>query len=145
MAGPLDFLTGKSGKFRQVPRFTSTQESALDQLLSQGLGNMNFGPIEQQARTNFQTQTVPGLAERFTAMGNGQRSSAFQGALGQAGAGLNEALAALRSQYGLQQAQMGLQPRFESSYMAGQPGLLGQLGGGAAQGLSSLLPLLMFL
>ena len=142
MAGFLDFLTGSSGKFRQNSLFNPQQNAGLDQLLSQGLGNMNFQPIEQQARSNFATQTVPGLAERFTSMGGGQHSSAFQGALGQAGSGLEEALASLRSQYGMQQTQMGMQHRFENTYMQGQPGVLQH---GLGQGLANLLPLLMFL
>jgi hypothetical protein len=117
-------------------------------------GSFDFAPIAQQARTQFQTQTIPGLAERFTAMGGGQRSSAFQSALGRAGAGFEENLAGLQSKYGLaQQGQntqllqlllgMGSQPSYESAYFPGQPGLLqsaapalGQLGGLA--GLSYL-------
>lgn len=68
----------------------------------------NFAPIEQQARTQFNTQTIPSLAERFTAMGGegGQRSSAFQGALGRAGSDLEQGLAALKAQYALPQAQL---------------------------------------
>jgi hypothetical protein len=79
----------------------------LQGLLGQGFGQ-GFEPFAQKARTQFQTQTVPGLAERFTAMGGagGQRSSAFQGALGQAGAGLEENLAALGQEYGMRQEDL---------------------------------------
>lgn len=64
----------------------------------------DFGPIAQQARTQFQTQTVPTLAERFGALGGESRgSSAVLGQLGAAGAGLDESLASLGQQYGMQQ------------------------------------------
>jgi hypothetical protein len=102
--------------FTQLPTVTPGQagikgaagNQALKTLQGLGGGQFNFEPIAQQARTQFQQQTVPGLAERFTSLGGGaQRSSAFQGALGQAGAGLEQGLAALQSQYGLK--QQGLQ------------------------------------
>lgn len=53
----------------------------------------------------FYEQTVPTLAERFTAAGGGQRSAAFQGALGAAGRGLGLGLASM----GEQQNQQNLQ------------------------------------
>lgn len=53
----------------------------------------------------FHQDIVPGLAERFTALGGGQRSSAFQGALGQAGVGLGLGLGALGEQQQLSQNQ----------------------------------------
>ncbi len=51
--------------------------------------------------TRFYGQTVPTLAERFTAMPGGQRSAAFQGAVGGAGRGLGLGLAALGEQTNL--------------------------------------------
>jgi hypothetical protein len=88
-----------------------------------------FDDISNYAQNNFYQNTIPSIAERFTAMGNGQRSSAFQGALGQAGAGLNQSLAALRAQYGMQNQgnalnflQAGLQPTNQQYYQSSQPG-----------------------
>ncbi len=69
-------------------------------------GGGDFAPVAQHAMSQFASDTVPGLAERFTALGGGGTqlgSSAFQGALGAAGAGLQESLASMGSQYGLQQ------------------------------------------
>jgi hypothetical protein len=161
--GAGNFLTGYDPKVQQFPRFNEQQQGVQNQALMQLMsllqggkapGSFDFAPIAQQARTQFQTQTIPGLAERFTAMGGGQRSSAFQGALGRAGAGLEEGLAALQSKYGLaQQGQnnqllqllmsLGMQSPFETAYSQGQPGFAqsiapaaGQLGGLA--GLSYL-------
>jgi len=125
-------LTGHREKFKQVPNFTPEQTNALNSLLSQGMQNTDFGNIENLARTNFQTQTVPSLAERFTSMGNGQRSSGFQDALGRAGAGLEQNLAGMRSQFGMQQLNMGLQPRFQNAYSPRQAG-------GLEQGLGGLM------
>jgi len=134
-------LLGNKESIQQAQRFTPQQQQVMQQLLSQGQQNTNFQPIEQQEISRFNTQTIPGLAERFTAMGGGQRSSGFQDALGRASAGLGEGLAALRSQYGMQQLGMGLQPQFENIFRPRQPG-------GVEQGLGSimqLLPLLMYL
>lgn len=155
-------LFGSSQKplqIQQVPTRSPQQMMGQNQLLQMGLSGLqnlpqaDFGPIAQQVRTQFQTQTVPGLAERFTSMGaGGGRSSAFTGALGQAGAGLEEALAALQSQFGLQQRGQeqnflqsllgfGLQPQFENIAQQKGPGFGTALGGG----LGALLPLLPML
>lgn len=161
LQGLSDFFLGSDPRIQQAPRL-STQQLGLQnqgignlmQLLQGGQGGMpggapgNFAPIAQKARTQFQTQTIPGLAERFTSMGN-QRSGAFQAALGNAGAGLEEGLAAQESQYGLQQnAQLqnlmkillgiSSQPGFENIIFGGQPGAFQ----GASQGAGQLLPLL---
>ena len=134
-------LFGKKERVQQYNRYTPQQQSAMNQLLMQGLQNADFGPIEQREINRFNTQIIPGLAERFTSMGNGQRSSGFQQALGMAGAGLGESLASQRSQFGMQQLGMGLSPQFENVFRPRQPGAI-------EQGLGSimnLLPLLMFL
>jgi hypothetical protein len=75
---------------------------ALQYLQQFGGGEFGKSPLAQQALKNFQTETIPGLAERFTAgFGPGaQRSSGFQGALGEAGADLQGGLAALEQQFG---------------------------------------------
>ena len=116
--------------------------------------NLDFGPIAQRARTQFQQQTIPSIAERFTALG-AQNSSAFPQALGQAGAGLEEGLAGLESQFGLQKLgalqgllNLGLAPQFETViHPAQQSGianllapLLGALGMGAGTYLGGGIP-----
>ena len=131
-------LTGHQGRWSQQPTYAPQQQGALNWLTQQGMQNADFGPIEQQYKNQFQSETIPGLAERFTSMGGGQRSSAFQGALGSAGSDLSSHLAALRSQFGMQQLGMGLRPQFENIYTPARPGMLQ----GAAGGLMSLLPLL---
>jgi hypothetical protein len=135
----MSFLTGKKEKMQQYPTISPDQEQASRGFLSQAQQGLQdpyagFAPIEQHARTQFQ-QGLPSLAERFTSMGQGaQRSSGFQSALGRAGAGLEESLAAMRSQYGMQNrsqmmslGQMGMQPRFENMYQPGSQGLMQQL------------------
>lgn len=151
--GLKNFFGGQPAQTQFLQRFNPQQQQALSQILQQALGGLQnpsqgFEPIAQQARTQFQTQTIPGLAERFTAMGGGQRSSAFQGALGSAGSALEQALAAQQAQYGLQRGGQlqqllgfGLTPQYESLYHQRQPGLLES----SASGLAQLLPLLAFL
>lgn len=157
LQGLSDFFLGSKPQTQQLSRFTPQQQGLqnqgiqqLMQMLQQGQGQApSFAPIAQKARTQFNTQTIPSLAERFTSLG-AQNSSAFQGALGAAGAGLEENLASMESQYGLQQNQqnqqllqllLGLssQPSFENIVQGGQSGLFQ----GAAQGAGSYLPLLL--
>jgi hypothetical protein len=119
----------------------------LGQLGLQGLqgNNFDFGPIENQARTNFAQNTIPSIAERFSGLG-AQRSSAFGQQLGQAGAGLESDLAAQKQLYNLQRqglfqnlAGLGLNPKFESLFAPRQPSfgqsLATNIAGPAAQAL----------
>lgn len=156
LEGLSNFFLGSDPKVQQAPRLNQQQFGLqnqgiqnLLQLLQSGGGMPgSFAPIAQKARTQFQSQTIPSLAERFTSLG-GQNSSAFQGALGQAGAGLEEGLASQESQYGLQQnaqtqnlmrllLSLSSQPSFENLVLGGQPGALH----GAAQAAGQALPLL---
>lgn len=147
--------SGYNAQIHQLPRFSSEQIKGLDQLRSMGLGglqnnNQSFEPIAQQARENFSQKTIPSIAERFTAAGNGaQRSSAFGQSLGQGGSDLETNLAALGSQYNQNQQGhyksllgLGLQPQFDTKIEAAAPGLAQTLPGNLAQSLPSLLLLL---
>lgn len=131
-----NWLQGNPELFQQIPKYSPGMMQGLEQLFSQGLEGIQnpqagFQPFADQAINQFNTQTIPGLAERFTAMGGGQRSSAFQNALGSSGANLNQNLAALGSQYGLQnraglldQLKLGLTPSFETIHRPRQGGVL---------------------
>ncbi len=138
------FLFGRQDKINQIPTVTPEVSQALQQLLQQGLGNVigqqtnSFAPIEQQARTQFNQQTVPSIAERFSGLG-AQGSSAFSQRLGQAGAGLEENLKARQQQQGLQQIGLGLTPQFENIHTPGSSGLISSLFGPALQGLGQPL------
>lgn len=149
------FLRGRPAQMASINKYTPEAQSALSFLLGQGRQNMQdpyagFEPIAQRARSQFNQQTVPGLAERFTSMGdNALSSGAFASQIGQAGAGLEEGLAALQSQYGMQNRQMslqellgGIQPQFENMYQPREQSgfeallphilqLIGKLGGAA--------------
>lgn len=146
------FFVGSRPEVFNSPNFTPFQSEALNYLLQYGLGGLqdlgenefDFSPIGNQELERFYTQTVPSLAERFTAMGGGQRSSAFQGALANAGRGLGNDLAAQQQQYGLQQQGMqqnlisnllnlGLSPQFAQNLNPGGGGLLGGLVGAGTQ------------
>lgn len=122
---------GEKEQFQRSPLHTPQGMDVLEQLLSSGAQGLQdpqagFQPIANQAVRQFQSQTVPGLAERFTALGgSGTRgqSSDFAGMLGGAGADLQSQLAAMSAEYGLQnrqgllqQLQLGLQPQFETQH-----------------------------
>jgi hypothetical protein len=155
-----NWWSGYDPYMRTTSPFTGNQQNMMNMLGGMGMqglqtgqmpGGMNIDPILQQAQTQFNTQTIPSLAERFTSLGGqgGQRSSAFQGALGQAGAGLQENMAAMKSQYMMQMMPMlmqmlgvGLTPQYEQQYMPGKPGLwqslmpaAGEAAPGALQGI----------
>lgn len=157
-------LFGGPGQVVQSPLLSGPQQQLqgltiqnLMQMLQPGMQSAQnyqnaFAPIAQNARENFYSNTVPSLAERFTALGGGQNSSAFQGALGQAGAGLESELGAMGAQFGQQQQQidqsyllnllrLALAPQFETSYIPGKSGLLGGAGQAAGQGIGSVGPL----
>jgi len=151
ISGGLQNKAQKSGKWSQLYTKDENQRAAQNQALQMGLSQLQnpyegYQPIEDQARTNFQTQTIPSIAERFTAMGNGaQRSSAFTGALGSAGAGLEQSLAALKSQYGFQNKQLGagllgqgLESNYENLYTHGGETFGSSVLGGLSQGLGAM-------
>lgn len=151
----------EGGTLMQTGRFTPEQQSALNQLLSHGLSGMQalpqaeFGPIRQQALSQFQQETVPGIAERFTGP-DAQRSSAFAQTLGAAGTGLQERLAAMEQAFNVQRRgqeqafllsllQSGLMPQFETGLMPATPagpGFTGSLAGGFGQTAGMLAPLM---
>lgn len=158
MANFLSQLFGDTpSRIEQVPRFEPQQQQAMmdllglaQQQLPQRLQADAFAPIARQARTGFAQSTVPSLAERFTAL-NGQQSSGFAQALGQAGAGLEGNLAAQEAQFNqqniaplLQLLSLGLQPQQEPYLLQGRPGFGSSLAAGAApfagMALGSLLP-----
>ena len=145
-----EFFGGTPGRFEQVGRYSPQQQQALNQLLSQAMSQAanpmaGFEPFAQQARQQFQTQTVPSLAERFTGTGGALSSPAFASQLGSAGSQLETNLASLGSQYGLQSQgnllnllRFGLSPQFDTYQLQGQPGLVENF-------LPSLLKLLPYL
>jgi hypothetical protein len=132
-----NFMVGQPARIEQIPRYLPQQQDILKMLMNQGASGIKnqyagFEPIEQLARSNFQNQTVPSLAERFTSMGQNKISSpAFASQIGGASANLEEALAALKSQYGMQQRsqfmdmlQMGLSPFHENVQLNSEPGMM---------------------
>ncbi len=144
----LQSLFGKTANTLQNQQGMSPE---LQQLLQQTLKGSqgNFDNIANQEINRFNTQTIPGLAERFQAMGgNGTgNSGAFQGALGQASNQLSQGLASLKEQYGLQeqgqrQNLLGNLLQQGNQQNALQQNLFGQLLGGGQQNQAQGLQLL---
>ena len=88
----LGSLSGAQGNISESPLYQSGS-SYLQQLLSGSPESTQ--DFEAPYLRQFNEQTIPGLSERFAGLGAGS-SSAFQNALGQAGAGLQEQLASIR-------------------------------------------------
>ena len=165
----LDFLFGRGEQQQQLPTLNPQQQQLLQQMLS-GQGGLGQSPLfgqassllqgilsgqdqgaaalEAPAMRQFQEQIIPGIAERFSGLGAGaQSSSAFQQALGGAGAGLAERLAAMQSErqtgalgqalpfaqapFQQQMGLLGVSP-FQNIYSPRQPGFL-------ESGITSLL------
>jgi len=134
-----ELLLGKPGQIQGVSPYSPEALQDMSKLRRSGLDilanpSAGFEPIAQQARTRFGQQTVPMLAERFLGSGQNLASSGLTQQLGQAGAGLEEALAAMQSQYGLQNRSqalqalsMGLQPQYQFFQTPEQQGLFAQL------------------
>lgn len=186
MPGIWETLFGSKDKFKQLPTMTGGQMQGLEGILAQlqSLGQGGYGgatdylsklvsgdpnalsEFEAPYRREFESRTVPQLAERFAGlspMGGGLSSSGFGQALGGAGADLQAKLAGLHGalrqgaagqlmgQYN-QLANLGLGTRsFENIYQPGSTGLMGGLGAGLAGGagqaggmalMMKLLPLL---
>ncbi len=147
-----DFFLGRPQEFEKVQRFDEPQQAGIAQALQQALSGLKdpqagFAPIAQQARTQFQEQTIPSILEQLTG-GGGQDSSALAQMLGQAGAGLEQGLASQQAQFGQQQQGLfqqllgqGLTPQFDIANIQQDPGLLRQLfsalAGGVGQGIGS--------
>lgn len=113
------------------------QQHLLRQLQQPGqFQPIGFQPIANEATRQFEQDIIPGLAERFSGMG-GQRSSAFQQSLGQAGGDLASRLAALGSQHAVGQQQAGMQQQGLNQQLLGQLAQFlqgqGQLGLGQQQ------------
>jgi hypothetical protein len=123
------FFMGTPGRNEQVSTMTPQQAALTNQMAQQGMQNTDFNGIENLETKRFNEQTIPSIMSRFMAHGQNQNSSAMQAALGGAGADLGAQLAALRSQYGLQQAQLGQIPQFENVYHQGNEGFLSQIAG----------------
>ncbi len=165
MAGFFDSLFGSAPKLQQLERFKPQQQqlqnqaiNAFNPLLQNVTQPTDISGITGQARRQFNTETIPSLAERFRGLGSysPEMSSNFTGALGGAGAGLESSLASLESQVGLQDkgrqqqllgllANLGMQPSFEYYRDQGQPGFFGTAQQPAINALSSLLPFGQFL
>jgi len=146
-------MMGKGPSVQQTQRFSPQQQQMLNQILQTSGNRLNsnefdFQPIEDLARSNFKSKTLPSIVERFTAMGDEKGSSALKGALGSAEIGLEQQLAAMKSQYNMQQQGflqnllgMGLTPQFENTMMPAKQGALQ----GGMNAVMQLLPLLAFL
>ena len=127
--------TMPSSQIHQLNRFTPAQQSAMASLVTRGMSDTDMVGLEKKYRHLFERDTVPGLAERFTGMGGGQRSSAFEESLRRGGLELSEQLADLRHSGGMQSLGLGLQPSYQ--YMATHtPGMRGggDVGGGGMIG-----------
>lgn len=138
-----ELLFGKKERIERAPRLTQEQQSLLSNLMRGGgigqmplyqagggllqqiLGGQDTGAaaLEAPAMRQFQEEIVPGIAERFAGLLDSGGTSAFPQALGQAGAGLAERLAAMRSQR--QMGALGPALQYAQAPGAQQLGLLG--------------------
>jgi len=125
---------------QQSDIFNTLQSRLMGQLGGQDRANFEAPYLRQ-----FNEKTIPGIAERFSGMGEGaQSSNAFRQSLGAAGAGLSENLASLgenREQNSMQQLMQLLGLNTEGLTKKEKPwwqGALIGLGGGLGQGLGSL-------
>lgn len=114
--------------------YNQQQQQFFGNLLQQGNQNMQnpyagFEPIQNQIMSQFYNEILPGIAARFSAAtGGAQSSPSLIQQLGSGAQGLAQQLNAHKinfgqqnRQFGLQQAQLGLTPQLQHSYMQRQP------------------------
>ena len=168
--GLFDFLFGKKEKMQQIPTMTGGQSQLLNDYVGALTGKQQMGgPMGQNLSflsdllsgspetmdkfsapymRQFNEQVVPGIAERFAGMGSGGNllSGSFGQQMGQAGAGLEEQLASMRGQMGLQASGIlgnmmgqafGARP-FENVMRPATPGLFGSMAPGFGQGAGNI-------
>lgn len=138
--GETGFFSGNAGG--QISTLTPEQQKSqaailqgLPQLLQQLQGPVQPSPgfenIANREMAKFQTQTIPSLAERFTAMGSPLSSGGYREALRRGAVDLHTNLAALGYQAGANERGQnldlfrtllsgGMSP--STAYMARQPG-----------------------
>lgn len=139
-------IGNKKEKVKQYPTMSPEQQAFQNkilQMLSGQLGERGEGDFEDFSapyKRQFQEETIPGISERFAGLG-GLSSSGFTQSLGQAGAGLNEKLAAL--QQGLKADKFnrllpfGFQNRFHTDVQGGGQNWLAELLAPILQGYGS--------
>jgi hypothetical protein len=148
--GAADYFGGNPELFRQKPKYAPEIQQNINDVLQQGFEGLKnpyagFQNIANEAVNRYETQGVPSLAERFTSLGGGQRSSAFTNALASQRGDLERSLAALQENFGrenrrdfLQQIGFGLKNQPDFEYRAKQPGFFERLnpfGGGSYEGI----------
>lgn len=137
-----NMFKGQKDKFVQQPTMTPQQQqfvSSLQPLIGNILGNLSqpfdFLPIQQKMQSNFQSQTLPGLFSMLTNVGGASPSSGYRGATLGAGQNLQESLAAMEGNYGMQSRDQMMrllpalltlsgQPQFQTGYIPGKPGAI---------------------
>lgn len=167
--GAASALTAKKPSLERIPTMSRGQSRLQKQILQMLSGQLSSGGVFGQAQNylqnllsgspqaseafeapylrQFREQTIPNIAETFSGLGSGaQSSSAFQQALGQAGAGLAENLASLREGLRGQAATQALGipgqflgTAFQSPFALMQKpggGMLSSILGGFGQGIS---------
>jgi len=150
------YSKNKYGTVSNIPTMTPQQSGLLATLSKLGLKGQEdlyprmmgdpmagFAPIQQQAQQNFNQRTVPTIAQRFSSMGDGKLNpnSQFERLIKAGGGNLSTDLAALGSDYGMNQRNQqmnylnsllgqGLQPQVEAQYHQRPPSAWGSIGGG---------------
>ncbi|MFW6122217.1 MAG: hypothetical protein ACOC80_15145 [Petrotogales bacterium] len=146
------------GQALQLPQFGPQQSDLISQLGQMGLQGIknipqaDFSRIREAAKKRFEEETVPSIAERFSALGSGgQRSGAFAQQLGSAGAGLEKELAGMEETFKrqgraqdisqmLSLLQMGMTPRTQTYFNPPQQSGLQALAGSTIPSLIQRSP-----
>lgn len=148
-----NYLFGTDPQQFSYSPYTDQQQNFLQNILQSGQYNMSnpyqgFEELQNNILDQYKNNILPQIAEQFTGGTGGAASSPdFAKSLQGGGQGLASMLLQHKIGYGqanrafgLQQAQMGLQPRFETGIIPGQQGFLSgatnALAGGAGYGAS---------
>lgn len=136
LGGLRDYFLGSSPQFAYSSPYGQNQQQGFNQLLQMGMENQQnpyagFEPIRQQIYDQFYNTILPRLTEQFGSTGGAASSPQFAQTLRSGGQSLANMIGAHQQQYGqqnrefgLRQAQLGLTPQYENSYIPGQEGFI---------------------
>lgn len=138
--GNLMSLFGKSRapETTKVANYEPDQMNAQNFALRQALEGLQGNAIENKARGDFASKTVPTISERFAGI-DGMGSSGYMNSMAQAGRELEGDISAQRQDQLMNLLNIGLTPQYSVFHQGEQPGKMQQFGQGIASAGNSTM------
>lgn len=140
LLGSLMSLLGKPKppQTTKVANYEPDQMDAQNSLLRQAMAGIGGNAMENKARGDFASKTIPSISERFAEL-DGMSSSGYMNSLAEAGRGLEGDINAQRENMLMNLLQFGLTPQYSVFHQGEQPGKMQQFGQGIAGASNSMM------